>query len=71
MRDDRRPDEGIPDATDLMTQGRASEEQAAERERLEEATNRLRDDPGDPKDRLSDPAADRLFQQTTQREARG
>jgi len=71
MRDEERREQGIPDATDRMTQERAAQQQAEERERLEEASQQMRDDPGDPKDRLSEPTADRLFQQTTQREARG
>jgi len=47
----------------------AHEQQRAEQDRLdEEAEHRLRDDPGDPRDRLPENEEDRLLQQTTYRE---
>jgi hypothetical protein len=47
----------------------AAADQAAEQERLDEETRRrFHEDPGDPKDRLSDAEEDRLMQQTTARE---
>jgi hypothetical protein len=47
----------------------AADEQRREQEQLDEETRRrFRDDPGDPRDRLSDSEHDRLMQQTTFRE---
>jgi hypothetical protein len=44
-------------------------EQQAEQERLDEETRRqVRDDPGDPRDRLPENEHDRLMQQATYRE---
>jgi hypothetical protein len=58
-----------PDPGDPGTSGTPAEEQRDEQDRLDEETRRrFGDDPGDPKDRLSEGEHDRLMQQTTYRE---
>jgi hypothetical protein len=65
---DRTPNDGIRDAVDPLTQERARAEQDAEQERLDADTRSMRGDPGDPRDRLSEPAHERLMEQTQYRE---
>ena len=58
----------LPTTTDAAKLSQEMASQQAEQDQLDEDARRLRDDAGDPTDRLAEPAHERLIEDVEQRE---